>query len=411
MGRFFSIKVFGALVFLFSIMALVRVIGVKAEFLNVLDDVFDDFKLTHTYYKNVRSPQDEPFEENIVLVNIGKINRRGIAEMINIINKSKPKLIGIDARFYLEKEDDPVGDFMLSEAIKNTEEFVIACEVDNADEASKRWNDLLMPIPLFLDSTGAHPAHVNTGNSESGDFIFWGEFPPYETTVDGRTVTSLSLRITELYDPAAADDFKARKNETEIIYFKGNLDKYFKLDIEQVFDEDFDPELIEGKIVLMGYMGTGSYTDYFFDEDKFYSPLNEKLLGRGFPDMYGVVVHANIISMMLERKYVNPVPDHIEVIFGILVAYLNVVLFVFLDIKAKVWYNTISKFVQLIEVIAVNSISLILFSTYRIEFNLTLTLVVILLSGDLTEIFIDVIYEPVKNSRLIKYFSLNYFKK
>jgi len=75
------------------------------------------------------------------------------------------------------------------------------------------------------------------------------------------------------------------------------------LDWPQVIRHEFDTTQLRGKILLLGFLGdslTGKYTS----EDKFYSPLNGKMIGRSLPDIYGVEIHANIIRMILSREYI-----------------------------------------------------------------------------------------------------------
>ena len=53
-----------------------------------------DFELTNYAFSRLReTPQ---VDERIVLVNIGTLDRRGLAQEIEAINKYKPRVIGID---------------------------------------------------------------------------------------------------------------------------------------------------------------------------------------------------------------------------------------------------------------------------------------------------------------------------
>ena len=397
--KIFNITTIGGTVFVFLFMWGFSSLGIQFEFLNVLEEVFDDFDLTHIYYSKIRDPQTVPYENKVVIVNIGKLKRRDIAQQINILNKYKAKVIGIDARFYALPEDneyyDPVGDFLLQQAFKNTENIVIGSELVNPDPKKQVWDSLKLPQESILPhvTTG----FVNIGNKEGSDFPFWGNIPPKEKVKSGEKIHCFAAEVMRLYNPSIAEEFLNRSNEEEIIYFKGNLDKYTKLEASQVLEEDFSPELIEGKIVLMGYMGTG-YNDYFFDEDKFYTPLNSNLLGRSIPDMFGVVVHANILSMMFDKTYINKMPEMASIIVAILICYFNMAIFaqIIYNPKLSVWYNGISKLIQLIEAIVVYTVNLLIFDSFNYQADLTLTIFVVILSGDLCEIYIDVLLNIFK---------------
>ncbi len=376
-----------------------RSLGVSFEFFNVLDDAFEDFNITHLYYAKIRDQKTVPAEQNIVLVNIGKLGRRDIAEQINLINAHKPKVIGIDVRFFGLREDDPIGDFLFEQALKNTENMVLVSELNFPNAKQQTWDTLLLPPPEFLQhvTTG----YANIGNKESVNFPFWGTIPPKDKLTNGQEEHCFAAKVMEAYDPKLAEAFMKRGKEEEIIYFKGNLDKYPKLEFYEIAEGKFSPDMIAGKIVLMGYMGDG-YRTHFFDEDKFYTPLNEVLIGRSTPDMFGVVIHANILSMILEDKYINEMPVWLSLLVAVLICYINITLFaqIIYNPKLAVWYNGISKLIQLIEVLCLYLATLLIFDLFKYQTDFTLAVFVVILSGDLCEIYIDVILNLFKRLQL-----------
>ncbi|MEM1137008.1 MAG: CHASE2 domain-containing protein, partial [Bacteroidota bacterium] len=373
-------------VFLF--MWMLGSIGVQFDFLNVFEEVLSDYNLTDVYYTKIRNNDAVDFEDRIVLVNIGDASRgrESIAQEIAILNKYNPKVIAIDAKFFGLKEEDPMGDFQLATAIQEAENFVLASEFAVTSDTSTGWDTLYTPPPLFANN--AQTAYVNVGNSDFGDFTTWRTIPVREKAKNGRKEPCFPVKIAALYDEGAAKKFMDRGNEIENIYFKGNLEKFWKLDVEDVLKESFTPELIKDKIVIMGYMGD-HYTDYFFDEDKFYTPLNEKQVGRGTPDMFGVVVHANIVSMILNEKYINEMPAYIGYIVAFILCYLNVALFTYILRNKKLApYYGLTKLIQLLEVILILTISIFSFALFNYKVDLTLAFLVIILAGDLTEIYV-----------------------
>ncbi|MBX2841820.1 MAG: CHASE2 domain-containing protein [Flammeovirgaceae bacterium] len=380
----------------------IQQIGIQFDVLNVFEEVISNYNLTDVYYTKMRENNETPYEENIVLVNIGAagLGRASIAHQIAVLNKYKPSVIGIDAKFFSLKEDDPIGDFKLALAFEEAENLVLASEFAVTSDTSQSWDILKLPPPEFIKL--AETAYVNVGNTEFSDFTTWRSIPVQERTSSGITEPCFAVKVAELYNPDIAKKFKERNNEIENIYFKGNLDKYTKLDVEDVLNENFLPELIEGKIVLMGYMGDG-YMDYHFDEDKFYTPLNEKQVGRGTPDMFGVVVHANIVSMILDENYIDEMPEYIGYIIALIVCFLNVALFSYiLNNKKLAPYFGLTKLVQLIEVLIVVAIVIFSFGWFNYQIDLTTTFLVIILAGDLTEIYIDVFLHQFKKISFIK---------
>src|SRR5690606_6623154 len=150
------------------------------------------------------------------------------------------------------------------------------------------------------------------------------------------------VKLAMAYDSASAREFLAREKEEEVINFRGNVEaqnvklrnvstdistteftnRFTVIDVNQVFNHEFLPSAIEGKIVILGYLGS-----YFGDpswNDKFFTPLNKKVAGRANPDMFGVVIHANIVSMILDGDFVDELEDWKEYIIAFILCFLNV---------------------------------------------------------------------------------------
>ena len=113
--------------------------------------------------------------------------------------------------------------------------------------------------------------------------------------------------------------------------------------------------------------------------------------------MFGVVIHANIVSMILNRDYINQMPPFTSFLLGILLCYLNVVLFILIHRKIPKWYDGLTKLIQLIELILIFYVIVVIFHAYSYKLNLTLAIISILLAGDFLEIYFGVIKNTVKN--------------
>jgi CHASE2 domain-containing sensor protein len=161
------------------------------------------------------------------------------------------------------------------------------------------------------------------------------------------------------------------------------------LDVEDVFNENFVPEMIKGKIVIFGFLG-----EYLGDPswaDKFYTPMNKKLAGKANPDMFGAVVHANIISMILSEDFVNQMAEWQEVALAVIICLLNVALFSLINTNLPSWYDGITKLLQLIQLLLYSVLMVEIFAWYSFKFNVTLTLAAVALVGDVYEVYMSVI--------------------
>ena len=56
------------------------------DFLDPIQSTMEDFKAGDIVFSQLKDYNKIPVDTNIVLVNIGYLNRKGIAELINIIN-------------------------------------------------------------------------------------------------------------------------------------------------------------------------------------------------------------------------------------------------------------------------------------------------------------------------------------
>jgi len=135
-------------------------------------------------------------------------------------------------------------------------------------------------------------------------------------------------------------------------------------------------------------------------DDAFFTPLNEKYAGRSFPDMYGIVIHANIISMLLTGNYIGQMPYIFSVIFAIILCYINALILVYMKKNHDKWYNGFNKAFIFFQTVGNLFIGVWLFSSFNYRINLTLAIAVIVLVPS----FIDLYYNYLERLYIkIKY--------
>jgi len=193
----------------------------------------------------------------------------------------------------------------------------------------------------------------------------------------------------------------ARNNEYELINFRGNIvdsynvgapqysGRFFALDVGDVLTENFTPDLIKGKIVIVGYLGRNLWDTSW--DDRFYTPINQKPAGRANPDMYGAVVHANIAAMILNHDFINEMNEVSGALVAVILCYLNVLLFLRIYRKLPRWYDGLTKLIQLFESLVLVFIMVLFFHWFSFKLNLTLAIVAILLAVDLIEVYNGVV--------------------
>src|SRR6185436_15657522 len=122
-------------------------------------------------------------------------------------------------------------------------------------------------------------------------------YSPFDK-VDGKKYPHITTAIVKEYDHKAYERLEKRHKDQEMINYTRALNeedkkKYQLLEADVLFEEGaVDSNLLKDKIVLLGYVNLEDPNDI---EDKKFTPMNHKFYGKQHPDMFGVIVQANII--------------------------------------------------------------------------------------------------------------------
>ena len=404
----------------------------KLNAFNAFDSIgkaLADMELTDYVFSNLR--EDPPLDTNIVIVNIGNLTRREVAQQIQIISKFNPKVIGIDG-FYncrgLPRDTvncpmlkDSIGNQMFSDAIKEAGNVVLVSKLLEssalaASDIEDTYDSMEFSDPLFRNAAYAEGyASLETDAAFQDDVKTCRSFNP-SMMVNGKKHMAFSVQMAMLYDSVKAKKFLGRDNFSEIINYRGNILDFFHqtnypqvfytLDVNDVFTENFVPGMIKDKIVIFGFLGKDLDDPSW--SDKFYTPLNLKMAGKANPDMFGVVVHANIVSMITNEDYVNKMEKWQEATMAIIICLLNVALFSLIHDKLPNWYDGITKSLQIVELLLFTVLMVMIFDLYAFKLDITITLAAIALVGDSYEIYIGVFKKLIyrlKNLRKARLFT------
>ena len=347
-------------------------------FLDPIARAISDFDVYDIVYSKLR--EEQKADTNIVLVNLGSLSRKEIAEQIKLINEYKPGVIGIDAIF--EEAKDSAGDSMLADVFSSTKNLVLVSKLTDFNDD----DDLTDSIKYSISNFNDHSSNVfaNLQNNDGVNFITIREFRPYANVMDKR-VAAFSSKIVQLSDSSAYSNLSERENETERINFVGNYDKFYYLDAGQLFDEKNNLGFMKDKIVLLGFMGLDLNTKTF--EDIYFTPLNERYAGKSFPDMYGVVIHANIISMILSGNYITEMPKWLSIVISFLICYFNVYVIYNIRKKYKDWFGTYTKTYILLQSLLLLLIGLLMLHYFNYRFNITLILAALVITSTMNDIY------------------------
>jgi CHASE2 domain-containing sensor protein len=399
-------------VVIFGLFSLINVF----DAIDPVGEALEDVEFNDIVYSTLRDAP--PADDNIVLVNIGKLPRAVIAEQIKIINKYNPKVIGVDSFFPRPKSE--AEDSALANAFSEVDHLVMATKLEKWDE-----NNIVDSLKLSAEKFIVHAEDFGFANLTTGEGVRQEDvktcrsFVPKEPYLDKDSVhLAFAVKLAQYTAPEKVERFLARDNAIEYINYKGNAfgsdsnfpPTFFALDWYDVLNENFVPELIEDKIVIFGFLGS-EFGDPYTVEDKYYTPLNQKYAGRGAPDMYGAVIHANIISMILDEDYVYKLEEKYQIVIAVLICYLNVVLFMWVYYALKNWYDGITKVVQLIELLLILGAIIYSYHLFNINLELTLAMGVVAVVGDSLEVYNGVVKNMFTKEGRRELFSVEKRKK
>lgn len=410
----------------------------SVDFLDVVQNTVEDFYITD--YVSSGGFQDVEKDTNIVLVNIGHLNRKEIAEQIMILNSYKPKVIGIDATFFKPKihyqyssEIDSVPaeiaqivgenitmipstaipedllfkidenpetkqldtfyltaaydtlDFYLEYAFSKVENMILVNKLEETEDKI-HFSKISNPIPRFRKHVITGFANMITDDEQ--DYRTVRYYAPYRIA-GGDTIYSFAVEIARIVAPEKAKRFLERNNQKEVIRYRRNTDKYTTLDYSEVFSKADSLQFLKDKIVIICFLGTNLNT--IVTEDNFFTPMNNSYYGRAYPDMYGGVIHANVVSMILDEDYIGSMdawPEWVKVflITGSLV-FFNMLLLNFIRMKHDTWYEPLSVSITITEIILMFLIIINVYKYLGFEIKLMALFYAIILSGTIFETY------------------------
>lgn len=397
---------------------------------DTIGQALKDFELTDYAFSNLRP--DPLVDERIVLVNIGVLSRRQIAQQILVINQFKPRVIAFDGFFNCEgglRDSvncaallDTLGNLMLSSVIQEAGNVVLGTKLLQTDSLAQFdidiYDSMEVSDPIFRDYAVEGYTSLPTDATYQEDVKLCRSIFP-SRMINGKRELYFGVQIAMQFDSVKAQKFLARNKEEELINFRGNIEvlrlrvntlkdsetgstnfktMFYVVDAEEMLRGEVLPEVFKDHIVIMGYMG-----DYLGDpawEDKFFTPLNKKVAGRANPDMFGPVVHANAVAMILNEDYVDQIPTWVQYLIAFLVCLFTVALFIYIDRKLPQWFDAVSVVIQLVEVLIISSVIIYAFAEWSLKLELSIAIGVSALVGPCYDIFKSVQNEV--NRRLTK---------
>jgi CHASE2 domain-containing sensor protein len=355
------------------------------HFFDPIEIALEDFDFNDIAYSNLgrgnygnqAQGDTTKFDHRIVLINIGHADREGIAYLIEKTASMNPKVIGLDA--YFEGPRDPHKDSVLRDVFRKTKNLVIVSRIKWAEHEKKEEGEEKEEEDHFQkDYFDSSYSQTGFGNLTGETIGTKRHISPYEK-IDDSVHYCFAAMLVKNYDPDAFNRLVKRRDHNEIINYSRRIDKYQLIEGDALLNGGVDDSALNGKIALLAYVNTNP-DDI---EDKLFTPMNAKFAGKSLPDMNGAVIHANIISMMLDHTYINKLPSWISILVAILIGWLHMSFFIRYYLENHIWFHLIAKFAQLVSAVLFVYLGIFLFGRYRIKLDMSLTVVIIVLAVDI----------------------------
>ncbi|MBR3292453.1 MAG: CHASE2 domain-containing protein [Bacteroidales bacterium] len=285
---FISIVAVTATAFLLSETALYKILSLSTYSGRDESFSFSDFYARTAYHGVARMSND------IVLVDIGDLNRRGIAEMLDSLSAMKPKTIALDVFFRFPGQE---GDGNLIEAVCSNDCMVLPRDANRPELVSF----------FYEEAEEAVFGAVNLSAGSARDVI--RSYCPVFETEDG-PLKAFGFVVAEQLHPDLAALVLQRGAPSEFIRFDGV--EFPIIEAEGILSGDASiAEIIRDKAVFVG--------DLNDPQDKHVTSVDN--------EMSGLLIHAKIAQTVLFGQQMHEISQKWVVLIAILVCALFVWLY------------------------------------------------------------------------------------
>ena len=354
----------------FVFLIVLGLIPINFYVLNPMKLALKDFDFNDIAYAKAHKDDSIKIDRRIVIVNTGDLDRAQLGFLIEAVNAYKPRVIGLD--IYFEGEREPEKDSILREAFRKTKNLVAVSVADTFDHHIKMRENYFDDV---LDKRG----YANLVGEDIGTIRYYA---PFEN-VDGKKYPQITSAIVKEYDDNAFKQLEKRHKDVEMINYTravNNEDKkkYQIVEPDDLYNDIIDSNMLSDKIVLLGYINL----DPNNIEDKKFTPMNHKFYGKQHPDMNGIVVQANIISMVLDGNYIKKMPKWLAWVVAIVIGWIHMSLFIRYYLESHIWFHLVAKLAQVFSVILFAYLGIFIFDKFAIKLDMKYTLYVIVLAVD-----------------------------
>jgi len=105
------------------------------------------------------------------------------------------------------------------------------------------------------------------------------------------------------------------------------------------------------------------------------------------PDMYGILIHANIVSMIINNQFINHAPKWLVYLLTLFLTFIYVVVFSYFYVKKHLYFHVAAKLIQLVTFVIILWLVFLLFSKFHIYWPTKYLIVSVILSVDVLYLY------------------------
>ena len=304
----------------------------SVNFLSPFENAFRDFNYTDIYYSKLQDTLTKT--DKIILVNVGNASRFMMAKGIEKVALQNPKAIGLDMVFKDAKNE--YFDSILKQTIQNTPNLITAYHF--------KGDSIMNNHPYFgttLERSGYLDLEVDDETTVVRRFV------GAKTLQD--TLYSFPVKVGLAAGTISTEQLSDLLNKELTINYLGREEHYLRFDLNEILERESIP-VLNNSIVLFGFLGN-QLNDNFTIEDKHFTPLNPKFAGRSFPDMFGLVIQANILESLISNESIFVLPSWLNWILTFLCCWGLIVLGMRIGKKSPFAFDLGIKTIQLLTTI------------------------------------------------------------
>jgi CHASE2 domain-containing sensor protein len=373
-----------------------------------IEHALSDFQYTDLIFSTRHTSLDDP---RIVLVNIGQCEcyctgerRRKLIEKINLINSRGPKVIGLDVIFHTQDTSTyktcPPVDTLFGETLARTANVVssFVFEYDSKQQIKRiRTSDDVFHLNKM----------ESFANLPGEDDRVARYFMPY-AKYNGARYPAFATVLAFKADSAKLSEAFKYRDSLKSMLINYQYRNFEEIQLDSLYEGAAKLDSLRGKIVLLGYLGPDSA--HLVLQDRHTTPMNSSFGGHSVPDMYGVEIHSNIISMLLDgkRALIWELPWYLVWLISFIICWGHILLFARFYIELSVFYHLSYKIMQLFSFFLFLGISVLLFVGCNIKLEPSVILLPIVLSVDVLYFFDGFMKWLYKKYKIDSYFRLHH---